>query len=35
VNQEPYGNGWMVNIELADPSGVDDLMDAEAYEATV
>ncbi len=35
VNQEPYGNGWMVNIELADPSDVDDLMDAEAYEATV
>jgi len=35
VNQEPYGNGWMVNIELADPSGVDGLMDAEAYEATV
>jgi len=25
----------MVNIELADPSGVDGLMDAEAYEATV
>jgi len=35
VNQEPYGNGWMVKIELADPSDVDDLMDAEAYEATV
>lgn len=35
VNQEPYGKGWMVKIELADPSDVDDLMDAGAYESTV
>ncbi|PEN13729.1 glycine cleavage system protein H [Longibacter salinarum] len=35
VNEEPYGNGWLVKIELADASDVDDLMDSEAYEATV
>jgi len=35
VNEEPYGKGWMVKVELADPSDVDDLMDSEAYEASV
>ncbi|HHP7236880.1 glycine cleavage system protein GcvH [Longibacter sp.] len=35
VNEEPYGKGWMVKIKLADPSDVDDLMDSEAYEASV
>lgn len=31
VNEDPYGDGWMVKISLADPSELDDLMDAEAY----
>ncbi len=31
VNEDPYGEGWMVKISLADPSELDDLMDAEAY----
>ena len=31
VNQDPYGEGWMVKIRLSDPSEVDQLMDAEAY----
>lgn len=35
VNQDPYGDGWMVTLDLDDPSGVDDLMDADAYEAMV
>lgn len=35
VNEDPYGGGWMVKIELADASVVEDLMDAEAYEATI
>ena len=35
VNQDPYGGGYMVTIDLADPDEVDALMDAEAYEAMV
>lgn len=31
VNQEPYGNGWMIRIQLSGTDGTDDLMDAEAY----
>ncbi len=31
VNQEPYGDGWMVVIEMHDPSELDDLLDAAAY----
>ena len=31
VNQDPYGDGWMVKIRLSDPSEVDQLMDAGAY----
>jgi glycine cleavage system H protein len=31
VNQEPYGEGWMVVIEMSDPEELDDLLDAEDY----
>ncbi len=31
VNEDPYEGGWMVKISIADPSQLDDLMDAEAY----
>ena len=31
VNEDPYGEGWLVRIRLSDPSEADDLMDAEAY----
>ena len=31
VNSDPYGEGWMVKIELTDPSQLAGLMDAEAY----
>jgi glycine cleavage system H protein len=31
VNQDPYGDGWMVKIRLSDPSEVDQLMDVGAY----
>lgn len=31
VNDDPYGDGWMVEIELADESELEDLMDADAY----
>lgn len=33
VNQEPYGAGWFVELELEDPAAVDSLLDAEAYRA--
>ena len=31
VNDDPYGEGWLVRIRLSDPSEVDSLLDAEAY----
>jgi glycine cleavage system H protein len=35
VNADPYGDGWLVRIRLADASEVDDLLDAAAYKAFV
>jgi glycine cleavage system H protein len=35
VNEDPYGEGWLVRIRLSDPSEADSLMDAEAYKAHV
>jgi len=32
VNADPYGKGWMVKIQASDLSGLDSLMDAQAYE---
>lgn len=31
VNEDPYGEGWMFRVRLADPGELDSLMDAEAY----
>ncbi len=31
VNQDPFGNGWIVAIRLSDPTELDALMDAAAY----
>ena len=31
VNQDPYGEGWMVKVRLSEPSEVDQLMDVNAY----
>jgi glycine cleavage system H protein len=31
LNQDPYGDGWMVKIRVADPDAAADLMDAAAY----
>jgi glycine cleavage system H protein len=33
INEDPYGEGWLVKVRLADPSERDALMDAEAYSA--
>ncbi|MFW5972957.1 MAG: glycine cleavage system protein GcvH [Bacteroidota bacterium] len=35
VNEDPYGRGWMVRIEMADSSQLDQLMSAEEYAAMV
>ena len=35
VNEDPYGDGWMVAIELSDRSALDALLDAAAYAAHV
>lgn len=35
VNEDPYGDGWMVKIKVADPSEVAALMDATAYADTL
>jgi glycine cleavage system H protein len=31
VNEDPYGNGWLIRIRLADTSEADGLLDVEAY----
>ena len=33
VNEDPYGDGWLVRIRMSDPSEVDSLLDAEAYKS--
>jgi glycine cleavage system H protein len=35
INEDPYGEGWLVKVRLADPSERDGLLDAAAYEATL
>ena len=35
VNEDPYGEGWLVRIRLGDASEADDLMDAAAYKSFV
>lgn len=35
VNTAPYGDGWIIKIEMSDPSQVEGLMDAAAYESSV
>lgn len=35
VNRDPYGEGWIVKIELTAPEELEGLMDVEAYKALV
>src|SRR5256885_3895088 len=35
VNSSPYGEGWMVKLRLSDPSHLDTLMAAQAYEQSI
>jgi len=35
INEDPYGEGWMVRVKLSDPGETDSLMDAAAYTASL
>ncbi|MES2557073.1 MAG: glycine cleavage system protein GcvH [Bacteroidota bacterium] len=35
VNKDPYGDGWMIKIEMSNPSEVANLLDAAAYKELV
>ncbi|MCQ2312674.1 MAG: glycine cleavage system protein GcvH [Paludibacteraceae bacterium] len=35
VNNDPYGEGWMIKIRLSDKAELDALMDADAYQAII
>jgi glycine cleavage system H protein len=35
VNSDPYGKGWMIKVEIDDPSEADALLDAEAYKKLI
>ena len=35
INNDPYGDGWMVKVKLSDESETENLLDAAAYEATL
>jgi glycine cleavage system H protein len=35
VNSDPFGEGWMIRVKLGDPTEVDGLLDAAAYDALI
>ena len=35
INEDPYGEGWLVKVRLSDPAEADDLMDAATYEGSL
>ncbi len=35
INEDPYGEGWLVKIRLSDPSEAGSLLDAASYKATL
>ena len=35
VNNDPYGEGWMIKISIANPAELETLLDAEAYQALI
>ena len=35
INDDPYGEGWLVKVRLAAPPGEGELLDAAAYQATL
>jgi glycine cleavage system H protein len=35
INEDPYGEGWLIQVKLSEPSEQEALLDAAAYEATL
>jgi glycine cleavage system H protein len=35
VNADPYGDGWMIRLKLGNAAEVDELLDADAYDALI
>ncbi len=35
VNEDPYGEGWMIKVKISDKSQLDNLLDADAYKAII
>lgn len=35
VNSDPYGEGWMVKVKVADPSQLDGLLSADEYKSVI
>lgn len=35
VNSDPYGEGWIIKVELTDTSQLNDLLDVAAYKAQI
>ena len=35
INKDPYGDGWLIKMEMDDPAQINELMDAKAYAAMI
>jgi len=35
LNEDPYGDGWIIKIEMTDPDEIEDLLSSEEYEEYV
>ena len=35
VNNDPYGEGWLIKVKVSNPADVDGLLDGEAYKAII
>ena len=35
INDDPYGDGWLVKVRLSDPTEVEELLEREAYEGSL
>lgn len=35
INEDPYGDGWMIRIQLSNPAEVESLLSAESYSALI
>jgi glycine cleavage system H protein len=35
LNSDPYGDGWIIRVEMSDPAELDGLLDADAYRALI